>query len=150
MLNVGSLRKSCWSVDEREVLILFSGPGRACVACLRLRFAASLALFNRFSSSEPEANSSETHSSTTLQPSALLSAIRINFRRLRISSLPLQFNMFTLTSQLHSHYTRNCNLYYIPPCRTNIRNFQTQKIPSFLAKYTLCWASSFLFFSFFF
>ena len=34
--------------------------------------------------------------------------------------------MFTLASQLHSHYTRNCNLYclyYIPPCRTNIRNF---------------------------
>ena len=32
-------------------------------------------------------------------------------------------NMFTLASQLHSYYTRNCNLYYIPPCRTNIRNF---------------------------
>ena len=31
--------------------------------------------------------------------------------------------MLTLASQLHSHYTRNCNLYYIPPCRTNIRNF---------------------------
>ena len=29
----------------------------------------------------------------------------------------------SLASQLHSHYTRNCNLYYIPPCRTNIRNF---------------------------
>ena len=29
----------------------------------------------------------------------------------------------TLTSQLHSHYIRNCNLFYIPPCRTNIRNF---------------------------
>ena len=38
--------------------------------------------------------------------------------------LPNYFrNMFTLASQLHSHYTRNCNLYYIPPCRTNIRNF---------------------------
>ena len=38
--------------------------------------------------------------------------------------LPSYFrNMFTLSSQLHSHYTRNCNLYYIPPCRTNIRNF---------------------------
>ena len=24
-------------------------------------------------------------------------------------------NMFTLASQLHSRYTRNCNLYYIPP-----------------------------------
>ena len=37
--------------------------------------------------------------------------------------LPNYFrNMFTLASQLHSH-TRNCNLYYIPPCRTNIRNF---------------------------
>ena len=37
--------------------------------------------------------------------------------------LPNYFrNMFTLASQLHSHYTRNCNLYYIPPCRTNIRN----------------------------
>ena len=88
MLNVDSPRKSCSSVDEREVLILFSGPWRACVACLRLRFAASLALFNRFSSSEPEANSSETYSSTSLQPSALLSAIRISFWRLRINSLP--------------------------------------------------------------
>ena len=32
-------------------------------------------------------------------------------------------DMFTLASQLHLHYTRNCNLFYIPPCRTNIRNF---------------------------
>ena len=38
--------------------------------------------------------------------------------------LPNYFcNMFTLASQLHSHYTRNCNLYCMPPCRTNIRNF---------------------------
>ena len=38
--------------------------------------------------------------------------------------LPNYFrNMFTLASQLHLHYTRNCNLYYIPPCRTNVRNF---------------------------
>ena len=38
--------------------------------------------------------------------------------------LPNYFrNMFTLASQLHSHYTRNCNLHYIPPCRTNVRNF---------------------------
>ena len=38
--------------------------------------------------------------------------------------LPNYFrNMFTVASQLHSHYTRNCNLYYIPPCQTNIRNF---------------------------
>ena len=38
--------------------------------------------------------------------------------------LPNNFrDMFTLSSQLQSHYTRNCNLYYIPPCRTNIRNF---------------------------
>ena len=38
--------------------------------------------------------------------------------------LPNYFrDMFTLAGQLHSHYTRNCNLFYIPPCRTNIRNF---------------------------
>ena len=38
--------------------------------------------------------------------------------------LPNYFrNMFTFVSQLHSHYSRNCNLYYIPSCRTNIRNF---------------------------
>ena len=38
--------------------------------------------------------------------------------------LPNYFrDMFILVSQLHSHYTRNCNLFYIPPCRTNIRNF---------------------------
>ena len=38
--------------------------------------------------------------------------------------LPNYFrNMFTLGSQLDSHYIRNCSLYYIPPCRTNIRNF---------------------------
>ena len=37
--------------------------------------------------------------------------------------LPNYFrDMFTLASQLHSHYTRNCNLFYIPPCRINIRN----------------------------
>ena len=35
-------------------------------------------------------------------------------------------HMFTLASQLHSHYTRNCNLYYIPLGRTNIRNFSIQ------------------------
>ena len=104
MLNFGSPRKSCWSVDEREVLIRFSGPWRACVACLRLRFAESLALFNRFSSSEPEANSSETYSSTTLQPSALLSAIRINFWRLRINSLPSTIKLvrFLFSAQEHS------------------------------------------------
>ena len=38
--------------------------------------------------------------------------------------LPNYFrNMFTLASQLHSHYTWNCNLYYVPPCWTNIQNF---------------------------
>ena len=38
--------------------------------------------------------------------------------------LPNYFrDMFTLASQLHSHYTKNCNLFYIPPCRTNIRKF---------------------------
>ena len=38
--------------------------------------------------------------------------------------LPNYFrDMFTLASQLHSHYTRNCNLFYIPPCRSNIRKF---------------------------
>ena len=84
-------------------------------------------------------------------------------------------NMFTLASQLHSHYTRNCNLYYIPPCRPYIRNFtirfqgskffnslspeiiKTLKASvclakdSFLVKYTLCWATYFFFlFPFFF
>ena len=38
--------------------------------------------------------------------------------------LPNYFrDMFTLASQLHSHYNRNFKLFYIPPCRTNIRNF---------------------------
>ena len=38
--------------------------------------------------------------------------------------LPNYFrDMFTLASQLHSHYTRNCTVFYILPCRTNIRNF---------------------------
>ena len=38
--------------------------------------------------------------------------------------LPNYFReMFTLTSQIHSHNTRNSNLFYIFPCRTNIRNF---------------------------
>ena len=84
--------------------------------------------------------------------------------------LPNYFrNMFTLASQLHSHYTRNCNLYYIPPCRTNIRNFSIRfQGPKFfnslspeiqnsesirlfgkrlkkfllsLVKYILCWAT---------
>ena len=32
-------------------------------------------------------------------------------------------HIFTLASRLHSHYIKNCNLFYIPPCRTNIRNF---------------------------
>ena len=81
--------------------------------------------------------------------------------------LPNYFrDMFTLASQLYSHYTRNCNLFYIPPSRINIRNFsirfqghmffnslsreiqnsesillfskRLKKIPSFLVKYTLC------------
>ena len=81
--------------------------------------------------------------------------------------LPNYFrDMFALASQLHSHYTRNCNLFYIPPCRTNIRNFsirfqgpmffnslspeiqnsesirlfakRIKKIPFFLVIYTLC------------
>ena len=95
--------------------------------------------------------------------------------------LPNYFrNMFTLASQLHSHYTRNCNLYYIPPCRTNIRNFSIRfQGPKFfnslspeiqnsesirlfgnrLKQFLLSWlniffvelhTSSFLFFSFFF
>ena len=25
--------------------------------------------------------------------------------------------------RIETYYTRNCNLYYTPPCRTNIRNF---------------------------
>ena len=38
--------------------------------------------------------------------------------------LPNYFrHMFTLASQLHLHYIKNCNLFYITPCRTNIRNF---------------------------
>jgi len=38
--------------------------------------------------------------------------------------LPNYFReMFTLTSQIHSHNTRNSNLFYIFPCRTNIRKF---------------------------
>ena len=50
-------------------------------------------------------------------------------------------DMFTLASQLHSHYTRNCNLFYIPPCRTNIcvstrsvLKFKTVKASICLAK----------------
>ena len=49
--------------------------------------------------------------------------------------LPNYFrDMFTLASQLHSHYTRNFKLFYIPPCRTNIRNFSVlqwfKKLPN--------------------
>ena len=37
--------------------------------------------------------------------------------------LPYYFrDMFTLASQVHSYYTRNCNPYYIPPCGTYVRN----------------------------
>ena len=38
--------------------------------------------------------------------------------------LPNYFrDMFTLANHLHSYYTVNCNLFYTPPCRTDIRNF---------------------------
>ena len=43
--------------------------------------------------------------------------------------------MFTLASQKYSHYTRNCNLYYIPPCRTNIRNFSIRFQGPFQGKF---------------
>ena len=55
--------------------------------------------------------------------------------------LPNYFrNMFTLASQLHSHYTRNCNLYYIPPCQTNIQNFSIWfQGPKFLPRNSKQW-----------
>ena len=31
--------------------------------------------------------------------------------------------MFLLTSQVHNHNTHNANSFYIPQCRTNIRQF---------------------------
>ena len=63
-----------------------SDPRRPYLGCLLFQLAAYLAFFKRFSSSESDANSSEMHSSTTFQPSALLSAILISFCRLQMSS----------------------------------------------------------------
>lgn len=56
--------------------------------CLRLWLAVFLALFKHFSFSESGANSSETYSSTTFHPFALLSAILISFWHLQIQSFP--------------------------------------------------------------
>ena len=93
--------------------------------------------------------------------------------------LPNYFrDMFTLASQIYSYNTRNSSLFYIPHCRTNFRKFsirfqgptffnslsreiensksislfgkRLKKIPSFLVKLTLCWATHLFFFFFLF
>ena len=71
--QASSPRKSCWSVEVEAPLNFLSGPRRPSVGCFLSLPSASLAFFKRFSFSEPDANSSETYSSTTFQPSALLS-----------------------------------------------------------------------------
>ena len=86
-IRASSPRKSCWSVEVEVPLNFLSGPRRPCVGCLLFLLAASLAFFKRFSSSEPDANSSETYSSTTFQPSALLSAILIRPREMLVMTV---------------------------------------------------------------
>ena len=73
----------------------------------------------------------DSHTDALFKEHGILKFFDINFYQIgkfmylfKKGLLPNYFcNMFTFASQLHSHYTRNCNHYYIPPCRTNIRNF---------------------------
>ena len=90
-------RKSCWSELDRVVLKRFKWSLRCWSACLRFCPTVSLALLNRLSSSDPDAKSSETYSSTTFQPSTLLSAILISFCCFRINSFPSFINSLTAT-----------------------------------------------------
>ena len=53
---------------------------------------------------------------------------------------------FSFSSSIHSYYTRLCNSFYIPPCRTNIRQstfcFQRRKVFNSLNIEILkCWYS---------
>ena len=91
--------------------------------------------------------------------------------------LPSFRDMFTLGSQIHSHNTRNSSFFYIPHCRRKfsirfqgpkffnslsreIQNSESifslfderliKKVPSFVVKYTLCWATNHFFFPFLF
>ena len=79
---------SCWSIKVKVPLNFLSGPQQPCVGCLLFLLAVSLAFFMHFSSYEPDVNWSETYSSITFQPSALLSAILISFCCLQMSSFP--------------------------------------------------------------
>ena len=90
-------RKSCWSELDRVLLKRFELSLRCWSACLRFRPTVSLALLSRLSSSDPNAKSSDTYSSTTFQPSTLLSAILICFCRFRINSFPSFINSLTVT-----------------------------------------------------
>ena len=89
--------KSCWSELDRVLLKLFELTLRCWNDCLRFRPSVSLALLNRLSSSDRGAKSSDTYSSTTFQPSTLLSAILISFWRFRINSSPSFINSLTAT-----------------------------------------------------
>ena len=69
--------------------------------------AASFAFLIRFSSSEFEAKSSDSYSSTTFQPSLLLSAILINFCRRWIETFALSTKaVIRSISQLWTHIPR--------------------------------------------
>ena len=75
-----STPSSSWFISMVTSELVLLAPLSAC------RFSR-LAFLRRFSSSEPDANSSDSYSATTCQPSLLLSAIFISFCRLRISCL---------------------------------------------------------------
>ena len=81
------LPRKSWLSEPTAALAFFPLPLVSWSFCRLFRLAVSLAFLNRFSSSESDANSSDSYSATTCQPSLLLSAIFISFCRLRISSL---------------------------------------------------------------
>ena len=81
------LPRKSWLSEPTAALAFFPLPLVSWSFCRLFRLAVSLAFLSRFSSSESDANSSDSYSATTCQPSLLLSAIFISFCRLRISSL---------------------------------------------------------------
>ena len=83
------LPRKSWLSAPKAILGFFPRSLESCSFWRLLRLAASLAFLRRFSSSEPDASSSDSYSATTCQPSLLLSAIFVSFCRFRIRCLPL-------------------------------------------------------------
>ena len=79
-------------------------------ASLLFLLAASFGFLMRFSSSEFDANSSDSYSSTTFQPSLLLSAILISFCRRWINAFALSTKVVIRGFLLSGSFSREISL----------------------------------------